>query len=136
MRFRKAGTKKARLRLTKRGRHALATCAQRELTVRARGAFVRTSFRRDPQALQARAGPAAPTSQSSPGGPLTGTRLPGRFASTGTIDSYGTSAMPATRCDPIDPSVCLQPCPNDEFTTADPSTDTGRRLDLRPPRCR
>src|SRR5207245_3772211 len=33
-------------------------------------------------------------------------------------------------CDPIDPAVCLQPFPNDYFTVADPSTATGRRLNL------
>ncbi len=34
------------------------------------------------------------------------------------------------RCDFLDPAVCLQPWPNDYFTVADPSTDTGRRLNL------
>ena len=33
-------------------------------------------------------------------------------------------------CDPLDPAVCLQPWPNDFFTVEDPTTDTGRRLDL------
>ncbi len=33
-------------------------------------------------------------------------------------------------CDPIDPAVCLQPFPNDYFTVADPSTDTGRRVNF------
>ena len=32
--------------------------------------------------------------------------------------------------DPLDPSVCLQPWPNDYFTVDDPSTDTGKRLNL------
>src|SRR6266480_3564000 len=36
----------------------------------------------------------------------------------------------ASRCDFLDPAVCLQPWPNDYFTVADPSTDTGRRLNL------
>jgi hypothetical protein len=36
----------------------------------------------------------------------------------------------AERCDFLDPAVCLQPWPNDYFTVADPSTDTGRRLNL------
>jgi hypothetical protein len=43
------------------------------------------------------------------------------------------AAIPAqaeARCDPIDPAVCLQPWPNDYFTAADPTTDTGKRLDL------
>jgi hypothetical protein len=33
-------------------------------------------------------------------------------------------------CDPFDPSVCLQPWPNDYFTVDDPTTDTGKRLAL------
>ena len=33
-------------------------------------------------------------------------------------------------CDPLDPAVCLQPFPNDYFTVADPSTDTGRRVNF------
>ena len=36
----------------------------------------------------------------------------------------------ADRCDFLDPAVCLQPWPNDYFTVADGTTDTGRRLDL------
>src|SRR4249919_1821716 len=38
----------------------------------------------------------------------------------------------ADRCDFMDPTVCLQPWPNDYFTKADASTDTGRRLNLDP----
>ena len=33
-------------------------------------------------------------------------------------------------CDPLDPSLCMQPFPNDYFTVADDSTDTGRRLNF------
>jgi len=33
-------------------------------------------------------------------------------------------------CDPIDPSLCLYPFPNDYFTIVDPTTDTGRRVHL------
>jgi hypothetical protein len=33
-------------------------------------------------------------------------------------------------CDPIDPAHCLLPFPNDLFTVADPSTDSGRRVEL------
>ena len=33
-------------------------------------------------------------------------------------------------CDFLDPSVCLHPFPNDYFTVADPTTDTGRRVHL------
>jgi hypothetical protein len=34
------------------------------------------------------------------------------------------------QCDPLDPAVCLQPFPNDFFTQADSTTETGRRLAL------
>ena len=33
-------------------------------------------------------------------------------------------------CDPIDPAQCMLPYPNDWFTRPDPSSRTGRRLDL------
>ncbi|MGN6474958.1 MAG: hypothetical protein ACTHK4_15085, partial [Mycobacteriales bacterium] len=33
-------------------------------------------------------------------------------------------------CDPIDPAQCMLPYPNDWFTSADPTSATGRRLDL------
>jgi hypothetical protein len=33
-------------------------------------------------------------------------------------------------CDPLDPAMCLFPFPSDAWTTADPSTATGRRVDL------
>ena len=36
----------------------------------------------------------------------------------------------AGRCDHIDEAVCLFPFPNDHFTVADRTTDTGRRLNL------
>ena len=36
----------------------------------------------------------------------------------------------AAPCDDLDPSVCLLPWPNDLFTKPDPTTDTGKRLDL------
>jgi len=36
----------------------------------------------------------------------------------------------ADRCDFLDPAVCLQPFPNDYFTVNDPSTATGKRLNL------
>ena len=35
-------------------------------------------------------------------------------------------------CDPLDPSMCLFPFPNDFFTVADATTDTGRRVNLHP----
>jgi hypothetical protein len=52
--------------------------------------------------------------------------------------AVGFAAVPAAAapgeqgCDPLDPAVCLQPWPNDFFTVADSTTDTGRRLNLNP----
>ncbi|HEY3187475.1 MAG TPA: hypothetical protein VGJ70_08365, partial [Solirubrobacteraceae bacterium] len=40
----------------------------------------------------------------------------------------GAQAPP--RCDPLDPARCLFPWPNDLFTRPDPSSATGRRVDL------
>ncbi len=36
------------------------------------------------------------------------------------------------QCDPLDERACLLPWPNDAFTVPDPSTATGRRLDIHP----
>ena len=37
----------------------------------------------------------------------------------------------ALACDPLDPSACLYPWPNDHFTTPDASSPTGKRLAFR-----
>ena len=42
----------------------------------------------------------------------------------------GGGGSQGPHCDPFDPSLCMQPFPNDYFTVADPSTDTGRRLNF------
>ena len=39
-------------------------------------------------------------------------------------------ATAAGECDELDTRLCLLPFPNDHFTTLDPSTPTGRRVDL------
>ena len=52
----------------------------------------------------------------------------------GSVTSPGRASRPAPTphgtCDVLDPVKCLYPFPNDYFTVADPSTATGRRLDL------
>ncbi len=35
-------------------------------------------------------------------------------------------------CDDLDPRLCLLPFPNDQFTAMDPTTPTGRRVDISP----
>jgi hypothetical protein len=49
---------------------------------------------------------------------------------TGAAGRSPTSRRPA--CDPIDPTACLLPFPNDFFTVPDPGTATGRRVDFAP----
>jgi hypothetical protein len=44
----------------------------------------------------------------------------------------GIDLSTADRCDFLDPAVCLFPWPNDHFTVADRTTDTGRRLNISP----
>ncbi|MDQ3759775.1 MAG: hypothetical protein M3331_07530, partial [Actinomycetota bacterium] len=43
-------------------------------------------------------------------------------------EAQGVKFQNANRCDPLDPAICLQPFPNDHFTVADTSTDTGKRI--------
>src|SRR4051812_46452038 len=42
-----------------------------------------------------------------------------------------STAAAASKCDPLDNAACLLPFPNDAFTRADKTSDTGRRLALR-----
>jgi hypothetical protein len=43
---------------------------------------------------------------------------------------HGLDPANPAACDPIDPAQCMLPYPNDWFTRPDPSSATGRRLDL------
>ena len=43
---------------------------------------------------------------------------------------HGSDPTNPAGCDPLDPAQCLLPYPNDWFTRPDPSSATGRRLDL------
>src|SRR5206468_7065491 len=43
---------------------------------------------------------------------------------------HGSDPTNPAGCDPIDGAQCLLPYPNDWFTKPDPSSATGRRLDL------
>ena len=53
---------------------------------------------------------------------------------TAAITVFAVLALPSApalaACDPLDQAVCLQPWPNDYFTVADATTDTGKRLNL------
>jgi hypothetical protein len=68
-----------------------------------------------------------------PGSALTAPKLGGNGGGTPAPQPYTGPPIDtanASRCDFLDPAVCLQPFPNDYFTVADPTTDTGRRLHL------
>jgi hypothetical protein len=93
-----------RLPLTTRGKELLGVCGPQAITVEG-------TFRRGKKKKVTR----------------DNARLPG--ATTGC--KLHVEAPNADRCDPIDLSNCMAPFPNDFFTRADSSTDTGRRVDLK-----
>jgi hypothetical protein len=78
----------------------------------------------DPEAALCLAVAAGTTVQQAEG-PLVGPR--------DAVRGLGDTALEqAGLCDPLDHAACLLPFPNDRWTVADPSTATGRRLDLSP----
>jgi hypothetical protein len=69
-----------------------------------------------------------PTTEPNPAGAavsMTPSVSVGRDGSPAAVD-LGLSGA----CDDLDPKACLLPFPNDRFTVPDPSTDTGRRVQL------
>ena len=123
VRFGRRASRVVRLKLTTSGRQAAASCDALRLSANARARLrghhkssqLKPSVRRgrlDPVRCAAkRVGAGAEGAQGVQ--PL------------GAIDTSN-----ADRCDFLDPSVCLYPWPNDQFTVADASTQTGRRLNL------
>jgi hypothetical protein len=62
--------------------------------------------------------------------------VPITAALAGPVPTPDPNAVPdvvqeAAGCDPLDPSLCLFPFPNDAFTVADATTATGRRVDFK-----
>jgi hypothetical protein len=57
--------------------------------------------------------------------PTVGPRDTARTATDAALEAAGL-------CDPTDHAACLLPFPNDFFTVADPTTDTGRRVNFSP----
>jgi len=53
-----------------------------------------------------------------------------RAVAPGALVVTGPAVLPSDRCGEVDPTACLLPFPNDVFTAADRSTDTGRRVNL------
>ena len=111
VRFKRRGRKTVRLKLTARGRRTLGACGtRRRVTIKAGKKRTRRLLR--PQHRCFIDGVIVQPPESRPPAPV-----PAGFDV-------------QTGCDFLDPAVCLQPWPNDSFTVADPSTPTGRRLNL------
>jgi hypothetical protein len=58
--------------------------------------------------------------------------LPGPLSPLGEAVTRVTDAVVGDGCDPIDPTRCLLPFPNDHYTVADESSHTGRRVSIDP----
>jgi len=74
-------------------------------------------------------GPAAPVSAPAPTGASATTDAPGAPATASTPPAAEADAVP-TGCDPLDPTQCLLPYPDNFFTVRDRSTPTGRRVEF------
>ena len=120
LKLRAGRARTVRLRLIRPGRRELSGCTRRRLIAnaipltgprRTPGRATRTSraLRIDAPRCRKRGGP---NPAPAPGRPI----------------PYETEN--AGRCDHTDTASCLFPFPNDHFTVADPTTDTGRRLSL------
>lgn len=109
VRFRKKGVKSVFLPMTAAGKSELSKCGAQKVTVKG-------SYRK---------GKRKAASSAS----RTLARDPGRCESPIEYVTVPLGDNPG-RCDFLDTTVCLQPFPNDFYTKADPSTPTGKRLDL------
>ncbi len=132
-RMRHRGARTVRLRLTSSGLRILGSCRGLSLEAAGRrgGPFQARplAVRRDPRRCSAGAG--SPGGGGSGGGGA-GTSPADISAAPGGPPLGALSTADAGRCDFLDPAACLFPWPNDQFTKADASTPTGRRLDLDP----
>ena len=141
-----AGTETVSLRLDRRGRKALAGCAEKRLvvlaryrsrptargTVRAKVKSFQTLKLDAPGCLVPGAGspgggaPGGGGTTTPPAGPEEFNVIPPESPYTGDLIDTAN----AERCDFLDTAICLHPWPNDYFTVEDGTTDTGRRINL------
>jgi hypothetical protein len=73
---------------------------------------------------------ATPVSWAATSAPASATAHVWQAAAGDSWPGHGTDPANPQACDPIDPAQCMLPYPNDWFTKPDPSSATGRRLDL------
>lgn len=118
VKFRKKGVRKISLRLTSRGKKRLGKCGAKTVRVKAK---YKRKFRKKTRKAKAvdkkrlrrwKANPACGNPTPPP--------------------NYVTVPLPEDpeHCDFLDNTICLQPWPNDYYTKDDPSTPTGKRLNL------
>ncbi|MEN9646806.1 MAG: hypothetical protein RL238_3475 [Actinomycetota bacterium] len=69
---------------------------------------------------------------SSSSGSSSGSSTPSTVIESTTTGPEDAVLVDSLQCDPLDERACLLPWPNDAFTVPDPSTATGRRLDIHP----
>src|SRR5581483_4100160 len=71
------------------------------------------------------------TAAGAPSSATSGTGRTAGAAGTAAADQVTPdTAPPPSGCDPLDPTQCLLPFPDNYFTVRDPSTATGRRVDF------
>jgi hypothetical protein len=120
------------------GRRLLAGCASWTIEARAAaltgrggtpGRTYRGRRRLAARSAACRPGPGA-TTNTAPSGTRSSPAGAGGGRGRGDAAPIDYPTENADRCDIIDPAVCLQPFPNDYFTVADSTTETGRRVEL------
>ena len=121
------------LPLTPRGRARLAECAQQRIVVLARAAKAGDRIGGDDDdrdRVRADLDVNSAACAAGGGGGGGGESPPGGGPGTG-VDEEANSGSPTQSCDPLDPSHCLYPWPNDLFTE-EAATDSGRQVALDP----
>ncbi len=107
VKFKKKGTKKITLALTSGGKKALGTCGAKTVKVTA-------TYKKGKKKAKANKSKKLAKDNSRCGRP-----------------KPPDPVVPVkSTCDPLDPKVCMQPFPSDFYTKADPSSETGVRLDI------
>ena len=118
-------TRTVRLRLIRSGRRELAGCSRRKLianALRLRGEDRRPG--RTTRSARSLRIDATRCNRRSDSKPKPKPKPPKR-------EPIAYETENADRCDDIDRAACLFPFPNDHYTVADRTTDTGRRLNLK-----
>jgi hypothetical protein len=130
------GQQTVTLPLTAKGRGLLAGCGSQRIVVKARGSQAGDRLGDgDDDRDRARADLVVDSSACAGAG-AGGGQPDGDGGSAGPgdgdpVDPEADSGSPTQSCDPMDPSKCLYPWPNDLFTEEAP-TDTGRQVALDP----